>query len=159
MNKRKLMIALAILTIAIGAYFLLFVGKDTPAGTDNNPSVLSSDSLDQLDTEILREREAQLREASMPEDFLQISIDPKKNLLGESVIEGTIENRASTTTYKDFELMIYWQDEVGAVMDSAAEVVFERLEAGEKLDFKTKRKGPRKSKAIQVKLRGAKVGG
>lgn len=159
MNKRRLLlIAAALLTITVGGYFLFYYDNGKPSTTTDDDAV-TSDSMDAADREIQQRRERLLKEQGHPADFITITIDPKKNLFGESVIEGNLENEATETAYKDFELMIYWQDEVGAVMDSAAEVVFEGLDPGESVDFRTKRMGPRKSRAIQVKLRSAQVVG
>jgi hypothetical protein len=157
MDKRKLMIALAFLTLTVGAYFLFFYDKGATGAGDGEGAAVAADSLDQIDQEIKRNREALLHEKDVPTDFVEVQIDPKKNLFGESVIDGSIRNKATRAVYKDFELMIYWQDETGAVMDSAAEVIFGNLNPGESLEFKTKRRGPRKSKSIRVKVNDAKV--
>ncbi len=156
MNKKKLFIALALLTITVGGYFLFFYDNAAPPAPAETVDTHVGDSLDNA---LQKRREALQNESEHPADFTVITVDPKKNLFGESIIEGTIQNKATGTSYKDYELMIYWQDEVGAVMDSAAEIIFEGLDPGESAEFKTKRKGPRKSKSIQVKLRSAKVAG
>lgn len=152
------MLALAILTLAVGAYFLFIFDKGNDEAADDKENIVDG-RLDSLNNALQMRQETLQKETDRPADFTVITIDPKKNLFGESVIEGKIENRASGTSYKDFELMIYWQDEVGAVMDSSVEIIFEGLDPGENVEFKTKRKGPRKSKSIQVKLRHAKVVG
>jgi hypothetical protein len=157
MNKKIILVVIALLALGASGLLLYQYWPGDHTGATDSGTAQADGSLDAVDQEIKAHREAVLRELDKPADFLEVHVDPKKNLFGESVLDGSIRNKATATRYHDIELMIYWQDEVGAVMDSAAEIIFEDLDPGETLDFKTKRKGPRKSKAILVKLHGAKA--
>ncbi len=157
MNQRKLFIALGLLVLLVGAYFLFFYGKSGGAGNADDAEGASTDTMDAVDRDMKARQEAVRQERMSPASFVEVVIDPKKNLFGESVIEGTLRNKAGSTAYKNVELMIYWHDEAGVTLDSAAEKVFESLDPGETIDFRTKRRGPRKSKSIVVKVAVAEI--
>jgi hypothetical protein len=159
MKKNRILIVLALATLAVGGYFLFFLKDANPADTHNDADSTAVDSTaNAFENALLEKRRvASMAEQAHPEEFVKVEIDPRKNLFGESVIEGKITNSATNTSYKDFELMIYWNDEKGMVLDSAIEVIFSTLEPKGTTDFKTKRKGPRKSKAILMNLKSAKV--
>ena len=157
MKQRKLYIALGLLVLLVGAYFLFFFDKGNAAADAAEKEGNSADTMDAVDRDMLARQEALRQERLLPASYVVVAIDPKKNLFGESVIEGSLRNKASGTAYKNFELMIYWQDEAGVTMDSAAEKVFANLDPGETVDFRTKRRGPRKSKSIVVQVAAAEV--
>jgi hypothetical protein len=160
MKKNKLLIPVTALVLAVAAYFLFF--SEAKPGGSGSDAGSTEDSLKQADLDAAvaakeKERMILMNEHTRPEEFLAVEIDPKKNLLGESIIEGEISNKASKTTYQDVELMIHWNDEAGMVLDSAIEVVFGQVAPAAKLTFKTKRKGPRKARSTIVHVRDAKV--
>ncbi|MBK9453949.1 MAG: hypothetical protein IPN95_32055 [Bacteroidetes bacterium] len=155
MKKNKILIIAALVTMLVAGYFLVFFDR----GSEKNQETDSMTSADSTESNslLLKRKEAIEKEKNTPKDFVVIEIDPKKNLFGETVIEGKLTNKASLTSYKDFELMIHWNDETGMVMDSAVEVILEQLDPGEEVEFKTKRKGPRKSRSTVMTLRAAKA--
>lgn len=164
MKKNKFLIPAAALILLVGAYFLFFQnsnGEATENGKNDSIQAAVSSSPAQPDMEQNAKDEMHrlklMAEHTRPSEFLNVSIDPKKNVFGESVIEGIITNKAELTTYKEFELMIYWNDEKGMLLDSAAEIIFESVEPGKTAAFKTKRKGPRKGKSIMMSIRDAKI--
>ncbi|HEX2901034.1 MAG TPA: FxLYD domain-containing protein [Bacteroidia bacterium] len=154
MNKNRILIIAALLTLAIGGYFLFFFDRsDGEAESTENISADSTES----NSLLLKRKQTLEKEQANPQEYVEIEIDPKKNLFGETVIEGTLTNKASLTSYKDFELMIHWNDEKGVALDSAVEMILENLDPGENVAFKTKRKGPRHSKSTLMRLRAAKA--
>jgi hypothetical protein len=156
MNKTRILLLLAAILLIVGVYLIFFHEKGGNSNTTENVANVPADSID-ADSPLAKRKQQLAAEEAQPKDYVMISVDPKKNLLGETVIEGKITNKATYTTYKDFELMIHWNDEAGQTLDSAVEMVLESLDPGEDVEFKTKRKGPRRSKSIMMKLRDAKV--
>lgn len=156
MNKTRILLLVAAVLLIVGVYLIFFHDKGGSANATENVADVPTDT---SANSPLGKRKLQLAaEQAQPKDYVEISVDPKKNLLGETVIEGKITNKAMYTTYKDFELMIHWNDEAGQPLDSAVEMVLESLDPGENVEFKTKRKGPRRSKSIVTKLRAAAIG-
>ncbi len=155
MKKNRILIIAALVTMLVAGYFLVFFDRGNEAETLPSDSISADSS--ESNSLLLKRKLTIEKEQSMPKDYVMIAIDPKKNLFGETVIEGTITNKASLTSYKDFELMIHWNDEAGMVLDSAVEVILEKLDPGEEVEFKTKRKGPRRSKSTVMTLRAAKA--
>ena len=147
-----------------GWYFYLD-GKDDKPETEN--TVVSdsakggSDSDDvpfgDPPTEEELNREKLLREHARPSEFIMITFGNRKNILGETVVEGTMTNNAELTTFRDLQLMLYFEDGSGQPIDSASQTVFERMPPGGKAEFKLKEKGPRKAKEVRVMVKDAVV--
>lgn len=156
MKNRKFLIPAALLVILVGAYFLFFVNQKDGA-PDSLPSEGQDSSSNGITSIMEKRKQTAALETAQPQDYVLIEIDPRKNLFGETVIEGKLTNKATMTSYKDFELMIHWNDAAGMVLDSAVEVVMEGLDPGENVEFKTKRKGPKRSRSTVMKLRAAKA--
>ncbi|MEY3441817.1 MAG: hypothetical protein RLZZ519_98 [Bacteroidota bacterium] len=155
MKKNRILILAALVTMLVAGYFLIFFDKGPSPETEGIGTVTSDST--ESNSLLLKRKQTIEKEKTTPKDYVVIAIDPKKNLFGETVIEGKLTNKASLTSYKDFELMIHWNDETGMVMDSAVEVILEKLNPGEEVEFKTKRKGPRKSRSTVMTLRAAKA--
>lgn len=156
MKNSKIIIPLAALSLVIGCYFLFFFDRKDDSDVPKENSLEAQEALEAKSAAEKRRNTLEM-EAAHPQDYVKLEVDPKKNLFGETVIEGNILNASKLTTYRDFELMIHWNDDAGMPLDSAVEVVLERLDPGENVDFKTKRRGPRKSRSTTLTLRAAKA--
>lgn len=163
--KKILPVTAILVVLAIGAYFLFFYDQSEPNGNENGTEdtrpgpIAPGDSTieDEQPSELEVRREKLLKEHARPDEFVQLSFDYKKNLLGETIVEGQLTNNAELTTYRDFQLMVYFDDSESDVLDSASQVVFAEVKPGAKTDFKLKHKGPRRAKSIRLKLSDAKV--
>ncbi|MEM0997246.1 MAG: hypothetical protein AAGN35_09215 [Bacteroidota bacterium] len=103
------------------------------------------------------EREQKLKEHARPGDFIEVQFEARKNILGETVAEGTLKNKAELTAYRDLQLMLYFEDELGEPLDSASQVIFEKILPDGETKFKIKQKGPRKSKGLNIRVHDAVV--
>lgn len=103
------------------------------------------------------EREKLLREHARPQEFIVLTYSTRRNLVGETVIEGNMTNNAELTAYRDLQLMIYFDNTDGIAIDSASQTVFEQMVPGGKAEFKLKEKGPRKAKEVRVLIKDALV--
>ncbi len=163
MKKNKFLIPIAALLVLGAGYFAFFYDKgEDPKPEPKEEKIVVADSVaapsrpaDPTKDEMHRLK--LMSERTRPSEYIGLMVDPKKNILGESVIEGTITNKSEFSAYQEFELMIYWIDEEGTVLDSAAEVVFKSIEPGASAAFKTKRKGPKKGKSVLLSVKDAKV--
>lgn len=77
-------------------------------------------------------------EAKTPSRFLQVTAKDKKNLLGQTVVKGEIENRAKMVSYKDVELRLRFYSKTGILLEEDHETVYEIIAPGKSTSFKTK---------------------
>ena len=163
MNKKILLPVVSLVaTAAIVLFFVVDWGgdkedKDTRVRPGSGQIAPGDSALGDPPSELELKREKMLKEHNEPENFVDISFDYKKNLFGESVIEGNLKNKAEYTTYSDFDMMIYFETQEGVTLDSAQQGIFVALEPGEKEEFRLKAKGPRKGKVVTLMISDAKV--
>jgi hypothetical protein len=152
--------------IFAGWYFIL---RDDSGG-DNNKTGIHSDSTssgingdpddvpfgDPPSTEEM-EQEKILREHARPSEFIVLTYSTRKNLLGETVVEGNMTSNAEFTAYRDLQMMVYFDNEDGIPIDSASQTVFEKIIPGGSVEFRMKEKGPRKAKEVRVLIKDAVV--
>lgn len=143
-------------------YFVL------PSDSDNNHATgIHSDSTNTGDpddvpfgdppSEEEKEREKLLREHARPQEFIVLTYSTRKNLLGETVIEGSMTNNAEATAYRDLQMIMYFDNADGIPIDSASQTVFEQMLPGGKAEFRLKEKGPRKAKEVRLLIKDAVV--
>lgn len=163
---KKAMIPL-VAALLVGAYFLFFVksepktddARDTTTTTATNAADSTRDSMPFGDppSELEKQREQMMHEHARPEAYVKLSFDYRKNILGETVVEGAMTNNAQHTTYRDVRLMVYFDDAESTVLDSASQVIFEAVAPGAKADFRIKEKGPKRGKSIRVQVADAAI--
>lgn len=149
--KKLLLPTILILVLAVGGYFVFFVdqneenkdGKETVEMTDEQENTSEEEPKQPTEEELKKQK--RLMEHARPQEFIDLRYSSKRNIVGESVIEGSFLNNAELTTYNDLRLMIYFENEDGDPVDSASQVVFGTMAPGEKVDFRLKEKGPRKT--------------
>ncbi len=77
-------------------------------------------------------------ETKAPEKFLAVNGKDKKNLVGQTVVKGEIENKAKMVSYKDVELRLRFFSKTGVLLEEDHETVFEVIAPGQTTSFKTK---------------------
>jgi hypothetical protein len=97
------------------------------------------------------------KEEKSPVNFLQISGHNKKNLVGQTVVSGTMTNKASVATYKDVDLKLSFYSKTGALLESDRETIFEVYQPGQSKNFKTKYFAPKRTDSVALEVIGAKV--
>lgn len=94
-------------------------------------------------------------EKNNPHQFLSTNGTYRRNLLDEIVIEGTIENRASVTTYKDFIIRIRFFSKTGSQIGIEDRIVYEFVRPYETINFKIKTDGYRDTKTVNWEIHKA----
>jgi|GEM_PF-4483037 len=159
--KKTLLPVILILVLGIGGYFTLFYNPDQESNSKGEQEQVDTSSSDteeetaETDPMAL-EREQRLAERARPGEFVNLNYTSRRNLLGESIVEGSLSNSAELTMYSEFQMMVYFADAEGYFVDSASQVVFEQIVPGETAPFKLKQKGPRKAE-VSVKIIKAKA--
>src|SRR5699024_1912553 len=61
------------------------------------------------------------KEKKSPQNFITVSTHDKRNLIGQTVIKGTVSSKATVAVYKDIELKIYFYSKTGALLEEDKE--------------------------------------
>ncbi len=96
-------------------------------------------------------------EAKNPVRFLSVEGKSKKNLLGQTVIKGTISNNATVAIYKDVDVELSFYSKTGALLEKDHEVIYETINPGDSKNFKTKYFAPKGTDSVAMKIYKAKV--
>lgn len=97
------------------------------------------------------------KEEKNPENFLFVNGHDKRNLLGQTVIKGSLTNKASIAVFKDVNINLSFYSKTHALLETDKETVFEVLRPGESKYFKTKYFAPKGTDSVALTVLGAKV--
>ena len=97
------------------------------------------------------------KEKKNPTAFLKVSSKDKRNLIGQTVIKGTVSNTAKVCAYKDVELELSFFSKTGVLLEKDNETVYEMIEPGKSADFKSKYFAPKGTDSVAIKVAGAKI--
>lgn len=95
-------------------------------------------------------------EKKNPVRFLSVSGNSHRNILGQTVVKGTIRNKASVVTYKDIDVKLSFYSKTGALLEEDHEVVYESVAPGKEEDFKSKYFAPKGTDSVALKIVSAK---
>ena len=97
------------------------------------------------------------KEKKNPVAFLSVYSRDKHNLIGQTVIKGTINNNAKVCAYKDVQLELSYYSKTGTLLLKTNETVYDKIEPGKSAGFKTKEFAPRGSDSVAIRILGAKT--
>ena len=97
------------------------------------------------------------KEEKNPATFIVVKGNSKKNIVGQTVVKGTLVNKASVATYKDVNLQLTFYSKTKALLETDKEIIFEILNPGESNNFKTKYFAPKGTDSVGLQVMGAKV--
>lgn len=132
-------------SLVIFAAILLF------ACNENDSSKEKKESYEVTKKELLS------KEQKDPTAFISISGHNKKNIIGQTVVRGTLTNKASVASFKDVEIKLTFYSKTKALLETDKETIFEILEPGESKDFKTKYFAPKGTDSVGLQVLGAKA--
>lgn len=95
-------------------------------------------------------------EKKNPGRFLEVTGHDKHNLIGQTVVKGTLVNSAKISTFKDVDLEISFFSKTGALLEKDKETIYETLSPGNSKNFKTKYFAPKGTDSVALKVMGAK---
>lgn len=140
----KLIRLVLIGSILLGGMISCKNGADSKNSTSDDSYEKTKESLEE-------------KEKKNPIRFLAISGKDKHNLIGQTVIKGTITNKARIATYKDVEIELSFFSKTGVLLEKEKETIFEELAPGETTDFKTKYFAPKGTDSVALKIVQAKT--
>ncbi len=97
------------------------------------------------------------KEKKNPLSFISVTSKDKHNLIGQTVIRGSVHNNAKICVYKDVELQLSFYSKTGVLLGQDTESVYELIEPGKSADFKTKYFAPKETDSVGIKVLSAKV--
>lgn len=99
------------------------------------------------------------KELKRPLNFLVVGGHDKRNILGQTVVKGTITNKATIAVFKDVDIKLSFYSKTRALLETDKETVFEVLQPGQSKNFKTKYFAPKGTDSVTLEVLGAKVVG
>jgi hypothetical protein len=94
-------------------------------------------------------------EAEKPTASLKAKLNWRKNLIGETILTGTLNNSATSTGFKDPVIVITWLSKTNAILGETTYPLNEYIAAGESVSYKLKVKVPFKYVDIKVSVKSA----
>jgi len=93
------------------------------------------------------------KEKQSPEVYISNHITWRKNLVGETVLEGTLSNAAKIAVFKNIVLEVQWLSKTNEVMETKQFlIVHEFVGAGNSIKYKLKSSGPSKFGNVKVSV-------
>jgi hypothetical protein len=94
-------------------------------------------------------------ESKNPVRFLSVSGSDKRNLIGQTVVKATVTSSAKVTAYKDIDVKLAFFSKTGALLEEDHEVIYEVINPGETVKFKSKYFAPKGTDNVTMKVVGA----
>ena len=92
-----------------------------------------------------------------PKRFLSVEGDERKNLIRQTVVKGTITNKATVASFKDIDVELSFYSETGALLLKDHEVVYKVVGPNSSESFKYKTYAPKGTDSVVMKIAGAKT--
>lgn len=97
------------------------------------------------------------KEQKNPQDFLMVSGYNKKNILGQTVVKGTITNNAKIAVFKDVDINLSFYSKTQSLLETDKETEYITIGPGQSKDFKTKYFTPKGTDSVALQVLGAKL--
>lgn len=97
------------------------------------------------------------KEEKDPAAFIVVKGNSKKNIVGQTVVRGTLVNKASVATFKDVDIKLNFFSKTKALLETDRETIYQILNPGESQEFKTKYFAPKGTDSVGLEVIGAKV--
>ncbi len=121
--------------------------EDLPEVVDQYDTGIEDDIIShELEKESILEKEQ-----TKPNDYLLLHGDCKRNIKGEWILKGTLENIAKEATFSNIHLTAEYYDKLDSMITSSDEILSSSIAPGEVVELKyTVSKKPKKTKAVTV---------
>ena len=118
----------------------------------NSDSVVKEkESYNETKTSLLK------KEEKNPVGFISVKGKSKKNIVGQTVVRGTLANKASIATFKDVDIKLTFYSKTKALLETDRETIYQILNPGESQTFKTKYFAPKGTDSVGLEVLSAKV--
>lgn len=96
-------------------------------------------------------------ERKTPKEFLTVVVNDKKNMVGQTVVKGSITNIAKVATFKDVDIRLTFYSKTKSVLEQDVETIYETVGPGNSAPFKSKFFAPKGSDSVGAEVLTAKV--
>lgn len=97
------------------------------------------------------------KEKAKPLAFLHVKSEHRKNWIGQTVVDGTIINTATVSSYKNVRLKMLCYDKDSKVVEEHEDVLDAIIKPNTDKDFKLRYRLPRATDSISVNIMSAAV--
>jgi len=97
------------------------------------------------------------KEQKDPANFLRVKGSNRKNIIGQTVVMGTITNNATVAVFKDVQINLSFYSKTKALLETDKETIFETFDPHESKTFKTKYFAPKGTDSVALQISNAKV--
>lgn len=97
------------------------------------------------------------KEKKNPTAFLKVTSKDKHNIIGQTVVKMNISSTAKVCVYKDVQVELSFFSKTGVLLEKDSETIYEVIEPGKDIDYKTKYFAPRGADSVAIKVIGAKT--
>ena len=97
------------------------------------------------------------KEIKTPANFIAVTGHDRHNLLGQTVVKGTVLNKATVASYKDVDVKLDFYSKTGTLLETDKETVYEIIAPGQSKNFKTKYFAPKGTDSVALSVTAANV--
>ncbi len=115
----------------------------------------SGDKVDKNNYEKTKENLAD-KERTNPLSFLSVSGNDKRNIIGQTVTKGFIENSATVCSYKNVRVKSLFY-KAGSLVENHEDVYDDVVKPGNKMNFKSKYHTPKGTDSVSLSIMSAEV--
>lgn len=91
-------------------------------------------------------------EQKNPSRFVKVTLKKRKNIVGQTVVKGTIHNVAHVVTYKDIAIKLRFYSKTGTLLEEDSDTIYETVAPGKSTDFKLKYFAPKDTDSLAVEV-------
>lgn len=139
------------LVVVILAVIGFLVYKNQHSSTDSFLSDALANTVREKTPEELRIELAQ-RERTNPSQYLVPTVKVRENLIGETIVEGSVMNNASIAVFKDIVLEVTYLSKTGTDLGSKSFVIYEVAAPGKWASFKFRTYSPDETKGYSARV-------
>jgi len=154
---RSRKIALVLLTLLITGFLIIKLQQaESYASTSVSASVavIEKKNVPEKKPVPLKE-ERKKKEKANPSSCVKTKISWRKNLVGETVLQGTLTNTATISNFKDPVIVVTWLSKTNTPLATSRYPLYEYLGAKKTISYKLKVKAPSKYESVTASVESA----
>lgn len=152
-RSRKIVLVLLALLIT-GFLIIKLQQSESYASASASVSAIEKKSA-VVKTPVQLKEEKRKKEMANPAMYVKTKINWRKNLVGETVLEGTLTNTATLASFKDPVVLITWLSKTNTVLATSRYPFYEYLGAKKTISYKLKVKAPSKYNSVKASVESA----
>ncbi|WP_153799162.1 FxLYD domain-containing protein [Foetidibacter luteolus] len=130
------------IALIVTVLMLVSCGESSDKGFDENNYQTAKESLAD-------------KERKSPVTFLEVGGNDKRNWLGQTVVKGTIHNKATIVSYRDIRVKMLFYNKDGKLVTNHEDVYTETIAPGGSMKFKARYGTPRGTDSVALSIMSA----